>query len=47
VVRSAVEKEVVAATAKPVRRRVTVPVLESRQPGALNLTNAEIDDFLA
>jgi len=47
VLRSAVEKEIVAATAKPVRRRITVPVLKSKQPGSLNLTNAEIDDFLA
>lgn len=45
--RSAVEKEIVASIAKPVRRRITVPVLGSKQPGALNLTNGEIDDFLA
>jgi hypothetical protein len=42
-----VEKEIVAATAKPVRRRITVPVLASQEPGALHLTNGEIDDFLA
>ena len=47
VIRSAVEREIVAATAKPARRRITVPVLKSQEPGLLNLTNSEIDDFLA
>jgi hypothetical protein len=47
VLRSAVEKEIVTATAKPLRRRIKVPVLKSKQPGSLNLTNAEIDDLLA
>jgi len=44
---SAIEKEIVAATSKPPRCRIKLPVLKSRQPGSLNLTNAEIDDFLA
>ncbi len=44
---SAVEREIVAATAKPARRRITVPVLKSQEPGSLNLTNSEIDDVLA
>jgi predicted DNA-binding ribbon-helix-helix protein len=47
VLRSAVEKEIVTATAKLPRRRIKVPVLKSKEPGSLNLTNAEIDDFLA
>ena len=47
VLRSAIEKEVVVVTAKPERRRISVPVLKSKQPGALKLTNAELEDFLA
>ena len=47
VLRSAVEREIVAANAKPARRRIAVPVLKSKQPGTLNLTKAEIDDLLA
>ena len=47
VLRSAVEKEIVAATNAPPRHRVKVPILKSKQPGTLNLTNAEIEDILA
>ena len=47
VLRSAIEKEIVVVTAKPERCRISVPVLKSKQPGALKLTNAELDDFLA
>ncbi len=47
VLRSAVEKEIVTATSKLPRRRIKVPVLKSKEPGSLNLTNAAIDDFLA
>jgi hypothetical protein len=28
------------------RRRVKVPILDSKEPGALRLTNAEIEDLL-
>jgi hypothetical protein len=45
--RSAVEREILAATERPARRRITVPVLKSKELGSLNLTNSEIDDFLA
>jgi hypothetical protein len=46
VLRSAVEREISAAMGKRERRRVAVPILKSRQPGTLNLTNAEIEDLL-
>jgi hypothetical protein len=42
VVRSAVEREILASS----RRRVRVPIIKSKEPGTLNLTNAEIEDFL-
>jgi hypothetical protein len=45
IVRSAVEKEIVAATAVAKRRRIKVPVLKSKEPGTLNLTNAEIENL--
>ena len=44
--RSAVEKEIVTATAKQPRRRVKVPVLKSKEPGSLNLTTAEIEGYV-
>jgi hypothetical protein len=47
VLRSAVEREILAATERPARRRITVPVFKSQEPGALNLTNSEIEEFLA
>jgi hypothetical protein len=47
VLRSAVEREILAATERPAGRRITVPVLKSQEPGALNLTNSEIEEFLA
>ena len=46
VLHSAVEREIVAATTPPSRRRVKVPILKSKEPGTLNLTNAEIEDLL-
>lgn len=46
VLRSAVEKEL-AGTGRTRSRRVKFPILDSRQPGTLNLTNAEIEDLLA
>ena len=46
VIRTAVEAELRNAEAKP-GRRVKFPLLDSKEPGTLNLTNAEIDDLLA
>ena len=31
---------------RPKKRRVQFPLIRSKQPGALSLTNAEIDDIL-
>ena len=46
VLRSAVEREL--AGSRPARRRrVKFPILDSKQPGTLDLTNAQIEDFLA
>jgi hypothetical protein len=44
--RAAVEKELVAAAGRPRERRVKFPVLDSQEPGTLDLTNAEIEDLL-
>ena len=46
ILRSAVEKEIVAATVPAERRRIKVPILKSKEPSTLNLTNAEIEDLL-
>ena len=46
ILRSAVDKEIVAATARTEQRRIKVPILKSKEPGSLNLTNAEIEDLL-
>ena len=46
VLHSAVEREIVASTTPASRRRVKVPILKSKEPGTLNLTNAEIEDLL-
>ncbi|MBZ5591811.1 MAG: hypothetical protein LAP39_06220 [Acidobacteriia bacterium] len=47
VLRSAVERELGVATSKTTRRRIKVPILRSKNPGTLNLTNADIDDTLS
>ena len=47
VVRSAVERELAGARLPPKRRRVKFPILDSKAPGTLNLTNAQIEDLLA
>jgi hypothetical protein len=44
VVRLAIEREIRKDEAKS-GRRVKFPLLDSREPGTLNLTNAEIEDF--
>lgn len=46
ILRTAVEKEIVAATSRTERRRIKMPILRSKEPGTLNLTNAEIEDLL-
>ena len=45
VIRTAVESEIRKAEAKT-GRRVKFPVLPSRDPGSLDLTNAEIEGLL-
>ena len=46
VIRAAVEEEVRREERKT-GRRVKFPLLSSREPGSLNLTNAEIEDLSA
>ena len=46
VIRGAVEVEIRKAE-RSSHRRIKFPILASREPGTLNLTNAEIDDLLA
>jgi hypothetical protein len=46
VIRTAVEEEIRKQEAKA-GRRLKFPLLSSREPGSLNLTNAEIDDLSA
>lgn len=45
IIRLAVEEEIRKAE-RPAGRRLKFPILSSRQPGVLNLTNAEIEDIL-
>jgi len=45
IIRLAVEEEIRKAE-RPVGRRLKFPILSSREPGVLNLTNAEIEDLL-
>ena len=47
VLRAAVERELAVAATRGRTRRVKFPILDSKQPGTLNLTNAEIEDLLA
>jgi len=47
VLRSAVERETGVRPGATHRRRIKVPILKSKQPGALNLTNAEIEKCFA
>ena len=47
IILKAVQDELANANrADVVRDRVQYPILESKEPGALHLTNAEIDDLL-
>jgi hypothetical protein len=45
IIRAAVESELRKAEGK-IGRRVKFPLLSSRQPGRLDLTNAELEEFL-
>jgi hypothetical protein len=45
-VRRAVENEVMRARVQSSRRRLRFPILDSKEPETLNLTNAEIEDLL-
>jgi len=47
VLQRAVENELAGRRGAEPARRVKVPILPSREPCALNLTNAEIDELLA
>ncbi len=44
-VQRAIENEVARGN-RPPRRRLKFPLLDSKQPGRLNLSNAEIEDLL-
>lgn len=46
IVREALEREL-QREKRPRRRRLRFPLLDSVEPGSLNLTNAEIDELLA
>ena len=45
--RQAVEDELARAAIPHKEHRVRFPILDSRQPGTLDLTNADIEDLLA
>jgi predicted DNA-binding ribbon-helix-helix protein len=45
-VQRAVESEVARARSHAPRRRLRFPILDSKEPGTLNLKNAEIEDLL-
>ena len=47
ILRTAVEHELERTAVSPAaEHRVKFPILDSKQPGTLNLTNAEIEDLL-
>jgi hypothetical protein len=46
IIRSAVEAEIRKPESK-IRRKAKFPILPSKRPGSLRLTNAEIEDLLA
>jgi predicted DNA-binding ribbon-helix-helix protein len=43
----AVENEVIRGRAQGVRQRLRFPLLDSKEPETLNLTNGEIEDLLS
>jgi Ribbon-helix-helix protein, copG family len=45
VIRAAVEREIRGAAARP-RGRIKFPILSSKEPGCLDLTNVDIDRLL-
>jgi predicted DNA-binding ribbon-helix-helix protein len=44
--RTAVERELSADQGHSDEYRVTLPILDSKEPGTLNLTNADIEELL-
>ncbi len=44
--RTVVESELARAQASKAGRRVKFPILDSKEPGTLDLTNAEIEELL-
>ncbi len=44
--RTAVEKELSTDQSHSDKYRVTLPILDSKEPGTLNLTNADIEELL-
>jgi hypothetical protein len=44
--RTAVEKELSTDQTHNHEYRVTLPILDSKEPGTLNLTNADIEELL-
>ncbi len=47
VLRAAVERELASAGRRDRKRRAKFPILDSKQPGVLEVTNADIEDLLA
>ena len=45
-VQGAIEEEIRRARSRPARRRLRFPILSSKEPGTLKLTNAQIEDLL-
>ena len=45
-VQRAIENEVARGPKEALSRRLRFPLLDSREPGTLNLTNAEIEDLI-
>ena len=46
ILRRAVENELKRLETAPGRRRIQFPILESKEPASLDLTNAEIEELL-
>ena len=46
VMQQALENELRRVQAQPARKRIRFPILDSKRPGSLNLSNAEIEDLL-
>ena len=46
IIQRALERELEHATEKQKQKRVKLPLIRSKEPGTLNLTNAEIDEIV-